>query len=86
MRGVSLSDTTTTNVARLSPYGRGYAPTKENKMEDKKPMYRVDFAFFVYADDDDEAANFVIEHLPVDNPSVAWSWMGTTLEDQSNDD
>ena len=84
MLGVSLRGTITTNVARLSPYGRGYAPTKENKMEDNE--YEVTFTFFVYGSDDEIAKRKIVDKLPYES-NMPWVWKSTTLINQgeSND-
>lgn len=83
--GSSFKDITTTSVARPSPYGRGYAPTRRNKMTDR--IYKLTYEFHVNADDDDFAIKKVSAILPKRRTDIAWEWLHTQLEykGESND-
>jgi len=47
----------------------------------KKPMYRVEILFFVYADDDDTALHKVTRTLRYEDDMV-WAWQNTQLENK----
>ena len=47
----------------------------------KKPMYRVEMMFFVYADDD-TARDRVTNVLPKGDLDMAWAWRSTQLENK----
>jgi len=48
----------------------------------KKPMYRVEMLFFVYADDDETARDRVTSVLPKGDLDMAWAWQNTQLENK----
>ena len=56
--------------------------TGGNMAGTKKPMYRVEMMFFVFADDDDTARDRVTNVLPKGDLDMAWAWRSTQLENK----
>jgi len=48
----------------------------------KKPMYRVEMLFYVYANDDETARDRVTSVLPKGDLDMAWAWQYTQLENK----